>query len=120
MRRRAETVTVGRQSQALGQVAPSATTATTLYTCPKKVRATGVVTICSLDAGTQSFRVALRPNGDALDPKHYLVYDYSIEAGDALYTIPLELEPDDVLTVYGSSATLTFAFVGTTTPMDTT
>jgi hypothetical protein len=120
MRLRTETVGVVRGSQALGQSAPNATSNTDLYTCPKQRRASGVVTICSRDASGTTFRIALRAGGAALANAHYLAYDYALPAYSTLYTVPLDLEPDDVLTVYASSANLTFAFLGTTVPVDVT
>ena len=55
----------------LGQVNPAATTATTLYTVPSSTSAVcSTLSICNVGVST-TFRVAVRPAGATLDPKHY-------------------------------------------------
>lgn len=98
----------------LGQVNPSATTATTLYTVPS---ATSVVastlTICNQAGTAGTFRLAIRPAGESLASKHYISYDTSISANDTVsLTIGLTLATTDVVTVYASSANMSFNLFG--------
>ena len=110
--RRSEQVTVRRDRQALGQVAPGATTATTLYTCPKGYTATGRVFLCNRAGATTTFRLALRQDGATLGNEHYLAYDAPLAANEDVHTEELNLDSDDVVTVYGATANLSFTFIG--------
>ena len=97
----------------LGQVAPSATTATTLYTVPAAVAAVcSTLTVCNRGtAGT--YRVAVRPVGATLANEHYLTYDSAIAANTTdLLTIGITVATTDVVTVYASSANFSFSLFG--------
>lgn len=98
----------------LGQSAPAATTLTTLYTVPA-LTSTVVSTLCVCNTGSSaSFRVAIRPAGAAIDPKHYIVYDSVLSANDSVFlTLGVSLATTDVVSVYSSSTTLTFSAFGT-------
>ena len=98
----------------LGQIAPSATTATVLYTVPAATEAVvSSVTICNRAASAGTFRLAVRPNGATLANEHYVVYDTSIAANDTVVlTIGLTLDAADVLEVYASSADMSFNAYG--------
>jgi hypothetical protein len=98
----------------LGQSNPSATTATTLYTCPaatETVVSTIMVTNQAATAGT--YRIAIRPNGAALAKEHYVAYDVSIGANTSVgYTAGFTIDASDVVTVYASSADFSFSAYG--------
>ena len=98
----------------LGQLNPSATTATTLYTVPAATSAVcSTITICNQAATAGSFRIAVRPAGATLDPKHYIAYDVVIPANDVItMTIGITLATTDVVTVYASSSTMSFNLFG--------
>jgi len=98
----------------LGQSNPSATTATTLYTVPASTSTVvSTITIANLAATSGTFRVAVRPSGATLANQHYLAYDVTIAALDTLtLTLGITLATTDVITVYASSATMSFAAYG--------
>ena len=98
----------------LGQSNPSATTATTLYTVPSATSTVvSTITIANLAATAGTFRVAVRPSGATLANQHYLAYDVTIAALDTLtLTLGITLATTDVITVYASSATMSFAAYG--------
>jgi hypothetical protein len=98
----------------LGQVNPSATTATTLYTVPSaKSAVISTLTICNQAASTATFRVAVRPAGATLAAVHYVAYDVTVGASDTTaLTLGITLATTDVVTVYASSATLSFHAYG--------
>jgi hypothetical protein len=98
----------------LGQSAPAATTATTLYTVPAATAAVAsTLVICNQGASSASFRVAVRPAGATLAATHYLVYDSSLTANDSAFlTLGITLASTDVVTVYASSASLSFSLFG--------
>jgi len=90
----------------LGQVAPSATTATAVYTVPSATEAVvSSVTVCNRAGTAGTFRLAVRPDGATLANEHYVVYDTGIGANDTIIlTVGLTLDAADVLEVYTSSA----------------
>ena len=98
----------------LGQIAPSATTATAIYTVPSATSAVvSSVTVCNRAATAGSFRLSVRPDGAALANQHYVVYDTAIAANDTvILTIGLTLDATDVLEAYASSADMTFNAYG--------
>lgn len=98
----------------LGQVAPSATTATTLYTVPSSTQAVvSTIAVCNRAATSGTFRIAIRPNGATLANEHYIAYDSTVAANDSTFiTIGVTLGDTDVITVYASSANQTFSAFG--------
>lgn len=98
----------------LGQSAPSATTATTLYTVPSSTSAVvSTITVCNRDTASGTFRIAIRPSGASLANQHYIAFDASIAANDTVtFTIGVTLATTDVITVYASSANMSFNAFG--------
>lgn len=101
----------------LGQSNPSATTATTLYTVPSATDAVvSSISIANLASSDASFRIAVRPAGATLAAQHYIAYDTPIAANDTIaLTLGLTLDyaaAGDVVTVYASSANMSFAAFG--------
>lgn len=97
----------------LGQVAPAAITATTLYTVPSATQTIcSTLAICNRGAST-TFRVAVRPAAAALANQHYIVYDNYVNQYDTVFlTLGVTLAATDILTVYAGSATLSFSLFG--------
>ena len=98
----------------LGQSAPSATTATTLYTVPSSTSSiVSTITVCNRDTTSGTFRIAIRPAGATLANQHYMVYDSSIAANDTItFTLGITLATTDIITVYASSANMSFNAFG--------
>lgn len=98
----------------LAQSNPSATTATTLYTVPASTSAViSTITVCNQAASAGSFRIAVRPAGATLAAQHYVAYDVAIAANDTTaLTLGLTLATTDVVTIYASSATMSFNAYG--------
>jgi hypothetical protein len=98
----------------LGQVNPSATTATTLYTVPASTSTVlSTITVCNQAAAAATFRVAIRPAGATLAAIHYISYDSTVAANDTTaLTIGVTLATTDVITVYASTATVSFNAFG--------
>jgi glucose-6-phosphate dehydrogenase assembly protein OpcA len=98
----------------LGQSAPSATTATTLYTVPASTSAViSTIVVANRVSTAASYRIAIRPAGAALANQHYIAYDVAVAAGDSTtLTLGITLAATDVITVYASTANLTFNVFG--------
>ena len=98
----------------LGQSNPSATTATTLYTVPSATQTVvSTVTICNQAATAATYRIAVRVAGASLATSQYVAYDVSLpaNASDTL-TLGITLGATDVITVYASTATMSFGAFG--------
>lgn len=97
----------------LGQLAPSATTNTDLYTVPSGQSAVcSTLTVCNRGVST-TFRIAVRPAGAAIANQHYIVYDNYVNAGDTIFfTLGITLAATDVVTVYAGTANLSFGLFG--------
>ena len=98
----------------LGQSNPSATTATTLYTVPSATSTVvSTITICNQASSAATYRIAVRPAGATLAAQHYIVYGATVPASDTTtLTLGLTLATTDVVTVYASSATVSFNAYG--------
>ena len=98
----------------LGQSNPSATTATTLYTVPASTSTVvSTITICNQASSAATYRIAVRPAGATLAAQHYVVYGATVPASDTVaLTLGLTLATTDVVTVYASSANLSFNLYG--------
>ena len=98
----------------LGQVNPSATTATTLYTVPSaKSAVISSLTVCNQASTAATFRIAVRPAGATLAAVHYVAYDVAVGAADTTaLTLGITLATTDVVTVYASTANISFHAYG--------
>ncbi len=98
----------------LGQSNPSATTATTLYTVPSATQAiVSTITVCNQAASAATYRIAVRIAGAALAATQYIAYDVSLPANSSdTLTLGITLGATDVITVYASSATMSFSAFG--------
>lgn len=98
----------------LGQSNPSATTNTTLYTVPAATSTVvSTVTVCNQASTAGTFRIAIRPAGASIAAQHYIAYDTPIAANDTIaLTLGITLATTDVMTVYASSATMSFSAFG--------
>jgi len=98
----------------LGQVAPSATTATTLYTVGSgKSAVVSTITVCNRASTAATYRIAIRIAGSALSNEEYIAYDATVAGNDTVaLTIGVTLAATDVITVYASNANLAFNAFG--------
>ena len=98
----------------LGQVAPSATTATTLETVPRGTQSVvSTIVVCNRGGTSATYRIAVRPAGATLANEHYIAYDTAITANNStMITIGITLAATDVITVYASNTNLSFSAFG--------
>jgi glucose-6-phosphate dehydrogenase assembly protein OpcA len=98
----------------LGQSNPSATTATSLYTVPSATSTVvSTITVCNQSSSAGTYRIAVRPAGASLAAQHYLAYDVAIAGNDTTaLTLGITLATTDVITVYASSASMSFSAFG--------
>jgi len=98
----------------LGQVNPSATTATTLYTVPAATTTTvSTIMVANRSSDATYFRVSVRVAGGGASDEQYLFYDIAIAGNDTFAaTLGITLGATDVVTVYATLATLSFNLFG--------
>jgi len=98
----------------LGQSAPSATTATDLYTVPSATETVvSTIFVCNRGSTAATYRVSIRPNGATQANQHYIAYDALLLANDSIaITVGCTLDATDVITVYASTANLSFNAFG--------
>jgi hypothetical protein len=98
----------------LGQVAPTAAAATTLYTVPGATQAVvSTINVVNTGGAADSVRIAIRPGGATLENKHYIVYDLVLNATATFtYTSGATLAATDVVTVYSTNGTSSFNAFG--------
>jgi hypothetical protein len=69
--------------------------------------------IANRAATAATYRIAIRPAGATLANEHYIAYDVAVCAADSTtLTLGITLAATDVITVYGSTANLSFNAFG--------
>lgn len=98
----------------LAQSAPSATTNTDAYTVGSgKSAVVSTITVANRSATAATYRIAIRPSGATIANQHYIAYDTTVPANDTIsLTIGVTLAATDVVTVYASTANLSFNIFG--------
>jgi hypothetical protein len=90
----------------LGQVDLTTTSLTDLVTvgAGKEVIISTIV-IANRNAAADSFRIAIRTDGDAISNKHYVAYDVPVAANDSTtLTLGISMVATDVLSVKATTA----------------
>lgn len=105
---------MAKSYKVLGQSAPSATTNTNVYTVPAATEAViSTITIANRDSNSATYRIAVRPNGETINNKDYITYNTVVPGNDTIaLTLGITLSETDVITVYASSANLSFNIFG--------
>jgi N-acetylglucosamine kinase-like BadF-type ATPase len=98
----------------LGQSAPSAASATTLYTVPSATDTiVSTINVANTSANQDTIRIAIRPAGASLATQHYIAYGVPLASGAVLtLTIGATLDATDVITVYSTNGTSSFSAFG--------
>jgi N-acetylglucosamine kinase-like BadF-type ATPase len=98
----------------LGQSAPSAASATTLYTVPSATDTiVSTINVANTSANQDTIRIAIRPAGASLATQHYIAYGVPLASGAVLtLTIGATLDATDVITVYSTNGTSSFSVFG--------
>ena len=109
---------MARAYKILGQMNPSATLLTTLYTVPADNSAIiSSITIANLDenaANGAAFRIAANVSGVAVANANYLSYGVNVPGRDAItLTLGITLNAGSIVSVNANSSLLAFAAFGT-------
>lgn len=101
----------------VAQSNPSASTLTTLYTCPQGSEAViSSLTVAEHGGVPTTYRILLRPGGAEVQPRHRLVFDAPVGPNDTVFmTAGVVLSEGDVLSVEAGTSAVTFmAFISET------
>lgn len=100
----------------LGQVKPTANTATTLYTVPTGADNYAVVSslvVNNLTGDLTNVRISVRPAGATQEDKHYIVYGNGVGPfASQVFTIGITLASTDVVTVFDLTGKCSFNLFG--------
>jgi len=99
----------------LGQAKPSAATLTSLYTVPASTSAViSTIVVCNTTSSAEEIRIAIRPAGESIADKHYVVHTVGLPAfSNYTYTLGVTLATTDVVSVYGLGGFASFSIFGT-------
>ena len=97
-----------------GSATLTAVTNTNLYTVPAATQSVvSTMVICNQTALPQTVNVAVRPAGAAIAAQHYVAYNLTVGASDTTaLTMGFTLGATDIVTVYASSASMSFHLYG--------
>jgi seryl-tRNA(Sec) selenium transferase len=96
----------------LAQSAPSAASATTLYTATNAT-IISTLNVANIGASADLIRIAVRPAGATLANEHYITYGVQVPSG-GVFSIQggITLANTDVVTVYSTNGTSSFSAFG--------
>jgi hypothetical protein len=96
----------------LAQSAPSATTATTLYTA-SNATIVSTLNVANTGGAADTIRIAVRPAAATLANEHYIAYGLQVPSGSLFtYTGGITLANTDVITIYSTTGTSSFSAFG--------
>jgi len=98
----------------LGQSKPSANTLTSLYTVPSSTSAVvSTLTVCNTTSNNDEIRIAIRPAGEAIADKHYIVHTVGMPGfSNYTYTLGITLATTDVVSVFSLGGYANFNLFG--------
>lgn len=98
----------------LGQVAPVASTLTTLYTVPASTSvSSSSIVVCNRGSKSDTFRVAIAVAGAADSVEQYIFFDKVLPKNDSVIaTIGTTLAATDVVRVFAGTNDLSFSIFG--------
>jgi hypothetical protein len=71
------------------------------------------IVVANRVATSATYRIAIRPTGATLANQHYIAYDVAVGGGDSItLTLGITLAATDVITIYASTANLSFSVFG--------
>jgi hypothetical protein len=85
-----------------------------LYTAGASEEAViSTITIANRGTVADTYRIAVRPDGESIANKHYVAYDASCPGNDTIaLTLGITMDGNDVLRCYSSTTDITFNAFG--------
>lgn len=100
----------------LAQAAPFGGQLADLYTVPVGKQATAKLVVCNRDS-VDTVRIAISPNGEAIQSKHYLAFDFPVLANDSRISTAFTIEAGDVVRVHSTNGNMSFTLTGIEEPL---
>jgi hypothetical protein len=71
------------------------------------------IVVANRSGTSAGYRIAIRPAGATIANQHYIAFDVAVGGGDSTtLTLGITLAATDVITVYASTANLSFSVFG--------
>ena len=85
-----------------------------LYTAGASEQAViSTITIANRGTAADTYRIAVRPDGESISNQHYVAYDAACPGNDTIaLTLGITLNGNDVISVYSGTTNLTFNAFG--------
>jgi hypothetical protein len=97
----------------LGQSRPTANSLTDLYSTPGATQTQASIFVCQQNTASPSLiRIALRGGGVAIDPKHYICYDFVLDPNGTANFTSICLGAGDIVSVQSNDGNVSFSMVG--------
>jgi len=98
----------------LGQLKPGANTLADLYTVPGSTSAVlSSITVCNQTAANASYSIAIAPNGETANDKHFIVRGGVVPQADAVgITLGLTMDAADVVRCNTNTSNVSFNVFG--------
>lgn len=98
----------------LGQVVPSATILTTLYTVPSATQTSvSSIFVCNQSGANILFNISVAVNGAADNPKQYIYFQVPLDPNDSFVaTVGLSLATGDIVRVLSDTGSVSFNLFG--------
>ena len=99
----------------LGQLKPGANTLADVYTVPGSTSAVlSSITVCNQTATNASYSIAIAPNGESANDKHFIVRGGVVPQADAIgITLGLTMDAADVVRCNTNTLGVSFSVFGT-------
>ena len=101
----------------LGQLKPGANTLADVYTVPASNSAVlSSITVCIQTAANASYSVAIAPNGETANDKHFIVRGGVVPGADAIgITLGITMDASDVVRCNTNTLGVSFSVFGSET-----
>ena len=98
----------------LGQINPAANTLSNVYTVPSATQAViSTITVCNQTATNSSYSIAVAPNAEVDNVKHYIIRGGVVPAADSIaITLGLTIDAGDQIRANTNNNSIAFSIFG--------
>lgn len=98
----------------LGQINPAANTLSNVYTVPSATQAViSTITVCNQTATNSSYSIAVAPNAEVDNVKHYIIRGGVVPAADSIaITLGLTIDAGDQIRANTNNNSISFSIFG--------
>ena len=98
----------------LGQLNPTANTLSNVYTVPSATQAVvSTITVCNQTASNVSYSIAVAPDGQADNVRHYIIRGGVVPAADSIaMTLGITIDANDQIRANTNNNSVSFSIFG--------